>query len=213
VSAGPITRRTLVALALALPSARAAFAAAFDVAAPQADDMALGSPMARVTVIEYASAGCPHCANWANDVFPAFKARYIDTGKARFVLREVITGQPTVATAGFMLARCAPAEKYFDVVDRVFARQADIFEGKVSAGDALGAVANSVGMSDEAFEACLTDQANLDAVNARSERHATQDGVDTTPTFFVGAKRLDGEQTLDRLAAAIAAAGKARGRR
>jgi len=213
VSSVLITRRTLLGLMLALPGAGVARAAAFDVAALQGDDMALGNPAAQVTVIEYASAGCPHCANWANDVFPAFKARFIDTGKARFVLREVITGQPTIATAGFMLARCAPAGRYFDVIDGVFARQADIFAGKVSPADALEAVAASIGMSDDAFKACLTDQANLDAVNARSQRHATQDGVDTTPAFFVGARRLDGEQTLDQLAAAIAAAGKSHGRR
>lgn len=209
-----VTRRGLVGAAVgALAAAHALADTPFAVTAPQPDDMALGSPKARVTVIEYASAGCPHCAQWANEVFPAFKARFIDTGRVRFVLREVITGQPMIATAGFMLARCAPPARYFDVVDGVFARQAAIFDNKVAPGVALEEVAKSVGMSDEAFHACLGNQANLDAVNARSDRHATRDGVSSTPTFFVDGKRLDGEQTLDQLAAAIAAAGPRRRRR
>jgi protein-disulfide isomerase len=183
-----------------------------DVTAPQADDRTLGNPKARVTVIEYASVGCPHCAKWATDVFPAFRAKFIATGRVRFVLREVITGQATLATAGFMLARCAPPERYFDVVDGVFARQAAIFEGKISAGDALTELAKSIGMDDDAFHACLTSQANLDEVNARSDRHFSQDGVSSTPTFYVGERRLDGELSLAQLATAIAAAGSRRRR-
>ena len=211
---GSVTRRALVGGAAGACIAGAALAdAPFVVTAAQVDDRALGSPKARVTVIEYASVGCPHCAEWANDVFPAFKSKFVDTGRVRFVLREVITGQATLATAGFMLARCAPPERYFDVVDDVFARQAAIFDGAVSAGDALAEVAKSIGMSDDAFHACLTHQANLDAVNARSQRHTTRDGVDSTPTFFVGGERLDGEQSLDQLAAAIAAVGAKRRRR
>jgi protein-disulfide isomerase len=204
-----VNRRALIGAAAGALVAVGALAAdaPFDVTAPQADDRSLGPAKARVTVIEYASAGCPHCAKWATDVFPAFKARFIDTGKVRFVLREVITGQPMIATAGFMLARCAPPARYFDVIDSVFARQTAIFEGKVSPAAALQEVAKSVGMDDDALHACLTDQANLDAVNARSDRHATQDGVTSTPMFFVGGKRLEGEQSLDQLAAAILAAG------
>lgn len=207
------TRRGLVGGAAAL-AATAAIAdpAPFVVTAPQPDDMTLGRQRARVVVIEYASAGCPHCAKWANEVFPAFKAKYVDTGRVRFVLREVITGQPAVATAGFMIARCVAPDKYFDVVDGVFARQAAIFDGKVAPGAALEEVAKSVGMDEAAFQDCLQNQSILDAVNARSQRHATVDGVDTTPTFFVGDKRLDGEQSLDQLGEAIAAASRRRRR-
>jgi protein-disulfide isomerase len=207
VTAAATRRSLLVGAALAVALGGRARAAITD---PQPDDMALGRPRAPVTVIEYASVGCPHCAKWANEVFPQFKKRFIDTGKVRFVLREAITGQPMLATAGFMLARCAPASKYFDVVDGVFARQADIFDGKVTAAAALGQVAAAVGMSDAAFHACIDNQAGLDALNARNQRHAAQDGVDSTPTFFVNGKRLDGEQTLPELAAAIAAARRRR---
>src|SRR5260370_34178229 len=70
-------------------------------------DMSLGSPNAKVTVIEYASLGCPICAKWNNEVFPDFKAKYVDTGKVHYVLREFLTGDAPIAAAGFLLARCA----------------------------------------------------------------------------------------------------------
>jgi protein-disulfide isomerase len=94
-------------------------------AAPAAptDDMSLGAPSAPVTVIEYASLGCPHCGTWSRDVFPEFKKKFIDTGRARFVLREMLTGNSAVAAAGFLTARCAPKDKYFQVVEELFAAQ------------------------------------------------------------------------------------------
>jgi protein-disulfide isomerase len=192
-------------LSLAAALALAASFAAAAVTDPQSDDMALGKATARVTVVEYASVGCPHCAKWANEVFPAFKAKYVDTGKARFVLRELLTGDPALAAAGFMVARCAGPAKYFDVVDGVYQHQAEMFTPGASRGDLLEGVAKSAGMSDEAFQACLTTQANLDALNARADRHHL-DGIDSTPTFFVNGQRIDGEVPLDQLAAAIRAA-------
>jgi protein-disulfide isomerase len=208
-----LTRRGVVGAGVAGVVASVALAdAPFDVTAPQPDDRALGNPRARVTVIEYASVGCPHCAKWATEVFPAFRAKYVNSGRVRFVLREVITGQATLATAGFMLARCAPPERYFDVIDGVFARQSAIFDGKISAGDALMELAKSIGMDDDAFHACLTSQASLDEINARSDRHFNRDGVSSTPTFFVGGQRFEGELSLAQLASAIAAAGSRRRR-
>lgn len=193
-------------LAALVGAALASFAAAA-VVDPQPDDMALGKPTAKVTVIEYASVGCPHCAKWAKEVFPGFKARFIDTGKARFVLRELTTGDPALAAAGFMVARCAGPDKYFAVVDGVFQRQADMLAPGASRGDILAAVAKSAGMTDQAFQACLTTQANLDALNERTARHV-KDGVDSTPTFFVNGTRIDGEVPLDQLAAAVRAAAR-----
>ncbi len=211
------TRRRLIGGGAALATAAAvagralaADAPPFDVHAPQPDDMALGNPKAPVTVIEYASVGCPHCGKWANEVFPAFKARFIDTGKVRFVLREIITGQPTLATAGFMLARCAGPANYFKVVEGVFAKQPAMFNGEVTPVVALGEIAKSVGIDDAAFQACLTSDANLKAVNERSERHGNVDRVGSTPTFFIGAQKFDTEMTLDQLSAAIAAAARKR---
>jgi protein-disulfide isomerase len=193
----------LVAAALALV-AGAAFAD--PPPAHEPDDMALGSPQARVTVIEYASVGCPHCAVWNNTVFPDFKAKYVDTGRVRFVVREMLTGVPAIATAGFMLARCAGPAKYFQVVDAIYHRQADVFQTGAAAGLILEDVAKSAGLDEAAFQACIDDQKGLDALNARVQRHVNDDKVDSTPVFFVNGQRYDGEQTVAQLATAIHAA-------
>ncbi len=168
------------------------------------DDMVLGSPKAKVTVVEYASVGCPHCAVWASEVFPGFKTAYIDTGKVRFVYREMLTGNPTLAAAGFLTARCAGPAKYFQVVDGVYRAQAGIEQ----AGDAyapLLRIAKDAGLTEDQFSACLKDPARLAALQAR-EKRAEEDGVTGTPTFIVNGKKLDGETTLESLGAAVAQA-------
>jgi protein-disulfide isomerase len=189
-------------LALAAAFCLLASGAVADVMVPEPGDMALGSAKAPVTVIEYASVGCPHCAAWSHDVFPTLKARYITSGRVRFVLREMITGDATIATAGFMLARCAGPANYFSVVDQVYARQPDMW-GKVSkAGAVLGEIAKSVGMAEATYEACISDQKGLDALNARVTAH-NKDKVDSTPTFFINGKRYDAPIELPQLAAAL----------
>lgn len=170
-------------------------------AAPVA--MSLGSPRASVTVIEYASVGCPHCAKWANEVFPQFRSQYIDTGKARFEFHEMLTGNPALAAAGFLVARCAPPAKYFQVVDDVFARQDEISAKGIEVLEQIG---EHAGLTHEQFGACLQDRAALDALQKRTLDDASAHGVTGTPTFFVGAEKLDGEQTLEALGAAIARA-------
>ena len=199
-----VPRRRVLGLALAL----SAFAdAARAVPAHEPDDMALGSPRAPVTVIEYASVGCPHCAAWNNDVFPGIRAQYVDTGKMRLVLREMLTGEPNVAAAGFMLARCAGPAKYFPMTEAMYRRQASMFQGAVTPEAALRDIAKTVGgMSDQAFDACLADPKALAAVNARSLRHVTVDKIDATPTFFMGGRRFEGELTGDQVGAAVSAA-------
>jgi protein-disulfide isomerase len=193
-------RRFLIAAALAFVSAHAAAAAG--VMDPQWGDMTMGSPKARVTVVEYASVGCPHCAEWSTTVFPQLKAKYIDRGRVRFVVREMITGDPTIATAGFMLARCAGPANYFSVVDQVYRRQPEMWGKVSSAGAVLGEIAKSVGMTQQAYETCIGDQKGLDALNARVAAHG-KDGVDSTPTFFVNGKRLDAPLALADVDAAL----------
>ena len=132
----PIDRR-LVLMGLAAPGVMAATGAkprkravAAKPFAALPGDMALGSPQASVIVVEYASTGCPICAHWATEVWPAFKAKHIDTGRVRFVYREMLVGDQTeesTAAAGFVLARCAGADKYFTVIDALYRRQAAIF--------------------------------------------------------------------------------------
>jgi protein-disulfide isomerase len=196
------TRRLALAGGLALAAAPA-WAAVFR---PERDDMALGNPRARVTVIEYASTGCPHCAKWANEVFPAFKAQFIDTGKVRFVMRECLTGDGDLAATGFMLARCAGPANYFPVVDTIFKRQADMFQPGASVGGVLREIGKSYGLTDAAIDTCLTDPSGFKAVQARSDRHLNLDKVASTPTFDVNGKVIEGFTPLPDLAAAIAAA-------
>ena len=172
-----------------------------------ADDMSLGDASAPVTVIEYASVSCSHCARWNKDVFPAFKAKYIDTGKVHHVLRELITEPRQLAAAGFLLARCTGKDKYFSTLDQVFHAQDEIFQ----TGDIRGplvAIAGQAGMSEQQFNACVGDDKALNALNARAENWGRTAKITGTPTFDVNGKRLDGEQTLAALDAAIASAAK-----
>jgi protein-disulfide isomerase len=177
-------------------------------AAPKAalpDDMTLGNPKAKITVIEYASASCPHCAHFNNDVFPAFKAKYIDTGKIHYVFREFLTPPAEVAAASFLIARCAGKDKYFSVLDTIFRGQQKMYES----GDIKGALAHAAsvgGMNEAQFDACLTDEAAGDALDARVARYAKVDGINMTPTFVINGKKMEADATLANLDAAIASA-------
>jgi protein-disulfide isomerase len=199
-------RRLVLALAAA-----ALAGSALAAPAPGPDDMSLGNPRAKIQVIEYASLSCPHCAHFNEAVFPALKARYIDTGKARFTLKEMLTAPAQVAAAGFLLARCAGPSKYFKVVDEVFRSQPRWQAGPVK--PILVEIGKANGVDEPAFEACLKDQGALDALTARVHRASEQDKVDSTPTVFVNGKQLDPlPVNAAELDAAMAAALK-RGRR
>jgi protein-disulfide isomerase len=181
------TRRLLLILAggLALIGLTGAAAPGPDLS----EQKSLGNPKARVEVVEYASASCPHCARFATEVFPAFKKKYIDTGKVHFTFREVLTNPAPVAAAGFLIARCAGPGKYFTTLDGVFRSQKQWYEG----GDvrqSLLQVAESQGLSEAQFNACVSDEAALKALNERVEKFTARDKVDATPTFFVNGKRL-----------------------
>jgi len=201
----PFTRR--LALAALLGATLAAGAAQAQLATAQPDDMTLGNARAKVTVIEYASTACPHCAAWNADVWPAFKKKYVDTGKVNYVYREFITAPAQLAVVGPVLARCAGKAKYFTVIDAAFKAQPEIYAG----GDAralLLKAAQAGGLTEAQFDACLTTQANIDAMQARVETYAERDKIDSTPTFVINGKKLEGETSLAELDAAIAAAGK-----
>jgi len=189
--------------ALADPPAPHAAAGPLTVAAP--DDMTMGSPHAPVTVIEYASASCPHCAKFNNEVFPAFKAKYIDTGRVFYVFREFLTQPVELAAAAFILARCAPKGRYFNVVDAMFRAQADIYASNELKSHLIK-IGAANGLDEKAVNACESDTHKVDALNARVERYMSRDGINSTPTFFVNGTKLQGEQTLAQMDAAIAAA-------
>lgn len=206
----PLSRRiVLAAAALALAAGRA-FAGV--PAEAVTGDMSLGNPKARVHVVEYASAACPHCAHFATGIFPAFKAKYIDTGRVYFTLKEFLTPPADVAAAGFLLARCAGRAKYFTVLDAVFRSQADWQEG-ADVGQIFVAVGQANGLSEAQVRACFTDQAAVDALNKRVVVAVETDMVHATPTFEINGKRIEGGMSLTELDAAIAAAAREPSRR
>ena len=203
-----LSRRLVIAAAM-LATLAACTKSGAAVGAPGPEDMTMGNPQAKVLVAEYASVACPHCAAFNNDIFPAFKAKYIDTGKVHYVLHEMLVGQHAevaLAEAGFLLARCAGKDKYFAVTDEICHAQSAIF----TSGDLRGGllrIAQSAGMSEAQFNTCISDQAALKALEARVEK-ASKDGVDSTPTFIINGNKMVGEQTLAQLDKAIADASK-----
>ena len=198
-----LSRRPFVAAVLVA----GAFAAGAALAAPAAspDDMSMGNPKAKIEIIEYASLSCPHCAHFNEAVFPALKAKYVDTGKVRYTLKEFLTPPETVAAAGFLMARCAGPAKYFKVVDEVFRSQPRWQSGSVR--PILQEIGAANGLDAAKFDACLQDQAAVDAVTARTKRAIEQDQVNSTPTLFINGKRVEKTPlTPADLDAAIAAA-------
>ncbi|AOO80943.1 DsbA family protein [Bosea vaviloviae] len=155
-------------------------------------DVWLGSADAKVTVIEYASLTCSHCAAFHQDTWPALKAKYIDTGKIRFTLREFPLDP--LATAGFMLARCNGNDKYYPMTDMLFSQQkAWAFTDKPV--DALSSMVKQAGFTQESFEACLKRQDIYDAVTQVKDRGAKA-GVDATPTFFINGQKRSGALSI-----------------
>ncbi|RWC90092.1 MAG: DsbA family protein [Mesorhizobium sp.] len=162
-------------------------------------DKQLGKDDAKVTIVEYASMTCPHCAHFAETTFPDLKTKYIDTGKARYILRE-FPFDPS-AEAGFMLARCAK-DNYFPMVDVLFRQQAN-WVGVSNTKDALLQISKLAGFTQESFEACLTDQKLLDDVRSVQKRGANEFKVDSTPTFFINGKTYKGAMSIEEMSAII----------
>ena len=155
-------------------------------------DVAQGPADAKVTIIEYASLTCSHCAAFHRDTYPVLKQRYIDTGQVRFILREFPLDP--LATAGFMLARCDGEAKYYPVTDLLFSQQkAWAFSDKPV--DALQQMMRQAGFSQEKFESCLRDQKLYDAVNAVRSR-GEKFGITSTPTFFINGQRYSGNMSI-----------------
>jgi protein-disulfide isomerase len=164
-------------------------------------EMVLGKEDAKVTIVEYMSMTCPHCAHFATTTFPEIKKNYIDTGKARFIIRE-FPFDPRAAAA-FMLARCAPPEQYFPMVEMLFKQQAAWAAPDVDGRAALLQMAKLAGFTEDSFTKCLTNQKLLDDVNAVRERGAKEFGVNATPTFLINGKRYAGDMSVDTMSALI----------
>jgi len=160
-------------------------------------DMALGSAKAPITIVEYSSMTCPHCAAFSENVFPMLQSKYIDTGKVRFVSREFPLEIKAVGAS--MLARCIAgddAQKFFDAQAMLFKQQQALVDNTT---ETLAAVGGKFGMSRDAVEACVKDDALLNKITADQDFAFKQLKVDATPTFFVNGEKLRGSMSFEEL--------------
>jgi protein-disulfide isomerase len=180
-----------------IADAAAQGASAADVAKPVSlPDMALGPATATVTITEYASMTCPHCADFNEKVFPKIKSEYIDTNKVRYVFREFPLD--IKAAAGSMLARCIAkddAGKYFAVIDMLFRQQNDWVVKNTT--ETLTRIGKQAGLSQQAVEDCLKDQALLDKIAADQKYAADVLKVNSTPSFFINGELIKGDTRFE----------------
>lgn len=158
-------------------------------------DMVMGADNAPVTVIEYASMTCSHCAHFQEATFPELKKRYIDAGKVRYILREFPLDP--LSAAGFMLARCAAKDakdKFFAMVDTLFVQQKVWVVQKPL--EPLKIIAKQAGFTDQSFEQCLANQPVLDGIENVRQRGSEKFGINSTPTFFINGKKLTGDLSI-----------------
>jgi protein-disulfide isomerase len=195
-----LTRRTALSLALALPFATRLQAQ--DTVAPAVADFGIGPADAKVTIIEYASFTCPHCADFHANVFKPLKAEYVDSGKVRFVYREFYRNRLDLWAA--MVARCGGEMRYFGITDILFEKQQEWAAGE----DPTVIVANlkrigrTAGLEDGAMDACLNDRAMAEALVAHFQETSTADSVTGTPTLFINGTRAE-SVSLDAVKARI----------
>ena len=159
-------------------------------------DKVLGKDDAPVTIIEYASLTCGHCANFHTRTFPALKEKYIDTGKVRMIFREFPLDP--LSTAASMMARCSSEQRYFPLVTMLF-QQLPQWAGSDKPLDALLAIARQAGFTQESFEACLKNQSVYDGLNTAKKRGAEVHGVKSTPTFFINGQIRRGDMSIEDL--------------
>lgn len=165
-------------------------------------DRVIGEADAPVTIVEYASMTCGHCAEFHNTVFPDLKKNYVDTGKVRFILREFPLDD--LAAAAFMVARCAPEDRYYPMVGALFETQKSWAFGEDDPTPRLMQIAKQAGFSEEKFKACLEDQNLLKGIMDTRERAFAKFGVKSTPTFFINGKKLEGGHDLKSFEEAMA---------
>ncbi len=164
-------------------------------------EISLGPADAKVTVVEYASLSCGHCAAFHKTVLPELKTKYIDTGKVRLILRDHPGNDRAVA--GAMLARCLPNDKAYPLIDALFKLQDQWAFVKESPLPKLQEIAKQAGFSEESFKKCLSDDKLLKTINANFEHALTTFVVRSTPTFFINGKRLQGAPTIEAFDKAI----------
>ena len=184
--------RFLLTLLIAIAAPTLALAQTVEPVRP--DDRTLGSAEAPVTLTVYLSTTCSHCAAWHVNDFPAFKARWVDTGKVRVAFRDLPTAPPQVAIAGAVMARCAPEDKYDVALDALFRGQPQL---RVQPGPPaqevvigwLAAAGQAAGLTRDQMNACFSSEASFAEVEARTEQ-SFADGVNGTPSFFINGQPL-----------------------
>ena len=181
------------------PAAAQSVVAADLLVPPPLGDRSLGKDDAPVTIVEYASMTCPHCAHFHETAYPELKKRYIDTGKVRFIFREFPL-DPLAAGAS-MLARCAEKEQFFPLIETLFQEQRKWAVEKPI--PQLMAIAKQAGISEQKFNACLSDQKMLDAMQVEQKRASDKFQVNSTPTIFINGKKQVGGQSIEDLAKII----------
>jgi len=199
---GRLLLTLLLALVPVLAMAPAASAQTLPPVTPA--DRVLGRADAPVTVVEYASFVCPHCARWQSEVLPTFKARFIDTGRVRLVYRDLPTNPQNFASAAALIGRCAAPGRFFAVAGSFFAGQPALLAGGEGRVWFDNAIAQS-GLTKDQMQACFADPARQASLTAEVNA-ALAAGVTGTPSFFVNGRRLAGDPNLEALATAVAAA-------
>jgi protein-disulfide isomerase len=195
----PFYRRAILAAA-ALFALSACSKQADSTAVSTAGDMFLGSETAPVTLIEYASTTCPHCAHFHDTVFEGIKTKYVDTGKVKFVFREFPTPPEAIAVAEFQIARCAGKDKYFPLLATFFKEQRNIMEAAQSptgAKPALVAIARQAGFSEQQFDTCIADTKAQQAILDTAKAGMDQFKITGTPTLVLDGEALPGEKHPD----------------
>lgn len=196
-------RRLLIALALTVAALTTAPVAASAQSAPPAvtaTDRVLGRADAPVTVIEYASFVCGHCAHWHNSIYPSFKARFVDTGQVRLVFRDLPTAPVEIGARAAGIGRCAAPGRFFDVASSLMGGQRAMYDSGSAANWYANAIAAS-GRTQAQIDACLANPATLAGIRADRDGGVAA-GVQGTPSFFVNG-RLVNDPSLEGLTAAI----------
>ena len=168
---------------------------------PELGDRVLGKADAPVTIVEYASATCPHCANFHNGTFKAIKSEFIDTGKVRFIFREMPFDD--LALAAFMLARCAPKDKYYGMLEIIFEKQREWIKNP---REELLKISKLAGFTAESFDKCLSNEKIAKGVQTIGKDGNQKYGVNATPTFFINGKFFSGNASIDKFRELIEAA-------
>jgi protein-disulfide isomerase len=164
------------------------------------DDIVMGSPTAPVTIIEYASMTCPHCAHFAVETFPKLKEKYIDTGKVKYIMREYPLDN--LALAAFMLARCAGPDKYYPMIETLFAEQRK-WAVREPLPPLLG-IAKQAGFTQQTFDACINDKDLGGKIQQIRNRGQQKFKVEATPTFYINGEKYSGAMAIEDLDKAIA---------